>query len=173
MAYIDKNDNATTVRELQEMLRGCGLRMGENTLIVPVNGIFNAQTKSAVAFFQKSIGLPPTGIVDHETWSALVLAYSDANRKIVGIVPIARNTTGLFPGEHSCAVTMLQLMLRDLAKYYSGCADVTVNGVYDKHTCSAIMDIRRKTGMGDSDIVDIRAWNVIVGEYNLVVNENE
>lgn len=173
MAYIDKNDNETTVRELQEMLRGCGLRTGENTLVVPVNGIYNAQTKNAVAFFQKSLGLPSTGTVDHETWEALVLAYADTQRKIVGIVPIARNITGLFPGEKSCAVTMLQLMLGDLSKYYSGCADVTVNGVYDKSTCSAITDIRRKTGMGNGDTVDIQTWNLIVGEYNLVVNENE
>ena len=39
----------------------------------PANGIFGAPTEAAVLQFQRTRGLPATGVVDQRTWTALGL----------------------------------------------------------------------------------------------------
>ena len=50
-----------------------------NPLIPPLyaTGTYNAQTKSIVSAFQKMNGILPNGIVDQETWNAILSAYND------------------------------------------------------------------------------------------------
>jgi peptidoglycan hydrolase-like protein with peptidoglycan-binding domain len=55
-----------TVRTLQLLLRAHGRD-------VVVDGIFGAQTDAAVSGFQTIKGLPASGIVDADTWKALIV----------------------------------------------------------------------------------------------------
>jgi peptidoglycan hydrolase-like protein with peptidoglycan-binding domain len=173
MAYIDKNDSEITVRELQEMLRRYGMYSGSSALVIPVNGIYGRETETAVAFFQRSVGLAPTGKADLDTWIAIKASYDEASRTFHGIVPIPRDTKAIFPGERSDAVTMLQLMLNDLARYYGEYCNVALTGIYDDPTALAVDEIRRKNGIPSIDYLDIQGWNMIVDEYNSAVNSNE
>ena len=40
-----------------------------------IDGIFGPQTREAVAAYQRLVGLPITGVVDRETWYALLSTY--------------------------------------------------------------------------------------------------
>ena len=67
------------IYELQTMLR---LLSQINPNFPPVNpdGIYGSETEKDVLAFQTSNGLPPTGIVDFGTWTAITNAYQNALR---------------------------------------------------------------------------------------------
>ena len=45
-----------------------------------ISGIYDAETRDAVAEFQRRSGLEPTGVVDKRTWDALTEFYKKNNR---------------------------------------------------------------------------------------------
>lgn len=45
---------------------------------VPITGVYDPQTEEAVRTVQQFSGLEPTGILDKQTWKALVLHYGSA-----------------------------------------------------------------------------------------------
>ena len=67
MATLRVGDRGARVRRLQELLN----RRTSPSPDIIVDGDFGPQTRAAVARFQQSRGLAPTGVVTDETWSAL------------------------------------------------------------------------------------------------------
>lgn len=66
----------SAVQTIQE----CLLALRETNPLIPplyATGTYNAQTKSIVSAFQKMNGILPNGIVDQETWNAILSAYND------------------------------------------------------------------------------------------------
>jgi peptidoglycan hydrolase-like protein with peptidoglycan-binding domain len=45
----------------------------QSVLGLPVDGYFDSSTEAAVQAFQKSVALPPGGIVDQDTWATLMV----------------------------------------------------------------------------------------------------
>ena len=62
----DIHDGAMVIK-VQTALTRAGINPG------PANGIFGAPTEAAVLQFQRTRGLPATGVVDQRTWTALGL----------------------------------------------------------------------------------------------------
>ena len=58
------------IRNLQTYLRA-QMRVDEYAPAVPIDGIFDTQTKDALIYFQNQNGLEPTGIADRATWELL------------------------------------------------------------------------------------------------------
>ena len=67
---LKQGSKGTNVKELQEAL---GL---------PADGIFGAQTKSAVIIFQKSNGLAADGLVGSKTWDAIIGVDTDLSKPL-------------------------------------------------------------------------------------------
>lgn len=65
LSYGRKNDPA--VKTMQALLKGYGYKVGPT-------GNFGKSTKAAVESFQEAHSLPVTGVCDHNTWNALLLA---------------------------------------------------------------------------------------------------
>lgn len=65
LSYLKQGDRGSEVIEVQKRLSGYGFYKGT------YDGIFEFETKEAVAAFQKSRGLEPTGKVDTATYEAL------------------------------------------------------------------------------------------------------
>ena len=79
-------ENSQRVTEVQKRLQQRGLFTGNTT------GYYGQVTSAAVAQFQRSSGLNPTGFVDARTFQALGLSSNSQNRYVV-VVPLGDNDT--------------------------------------------------------------------------------
>ncbi len=124
------------VRVLQALLNARRFRL-------VVNGQFDAPTENAVRVFQKSLGLPVSGVVDAQTWEKLV-------------VPLRRGSRGPF-------VQAFQMLLA--ANGYR----VKQNAVFGAATQRAVRSYQKKAGEGLM-VADGRAhdwvWCWLLGGMN-------
>ena len=70
---LKQGSRGETVKKMQQKLKNWGYYKGA------VDGIFGAQTKSAVIYFQRKNGLTPDGIVGKKTLSALGMSSSTSS----------------------------------------------------------------------------------------------
>lgn len=69
----DRNESQS-IRNLQRMLDQLSRRHTQLPRLVET-GVFDELTLEAVMIFQRDFGLPVTGVVDHDSWYAVVSAY--------------------------------------------------------------------------------------------------
>ena len=70
------------VMNLQRYLRRLVPLGGEeNIRLVPIDGIFESRTKEALEEYQRTRGLPVTGIAEKLTWDTLFAEYTNDLRK--------------------------------------------------------------------------------------------
>ena len=157
------------VRNLQRYLR----RLSYDTPSippVPVDGIFEAQTREALSAFQKSIGLPVTGRADQKTSSLLFAKYEKRKREDQRLSP------DLFPsvprgyettlGERGAHILLLQFVLDELRVAYDTLPPFSQNGIFDEETSAAVREIQRISGLPLSGRVNRALWNRLSEEYN-------
>jgi peptidoglycan hydrolase-like protein with peptidoglycan-binding domain len=114
-----------------------------NPIVVPVDGIFGSTTHAAILAFQSSRGLPASGAVDADTWSAL-------------IVPIGPASTGP-------AVRALQRELREKR----GATGVPIDGVYGASTTTAVTAFQTHIGLPQTGAVDAATWRRLIWHFEL------
>ena len=68
MTYFNITSDAYAIMQIQRILRDLELLDNEYSS-VPISGVYDGETREAVAEFQAKYELEPTGIVDYETWS--------------------------------------------------------------------------------------------------------
>lgn len=61
---LQVGSKGAAVRTLQQLLNKAGIKCG-------TDGDFGPKTDAAVKEFQKKVGLPETGVVDHKTWAKI------------------------------------------------------------------------------------------------------
>ena len=67
-------NESQSIRNLQHMLDQLSRRHTQLPRLVET-GVFDELTLEAVMIFQRDFGLPVTGVVDHDSWYAVVAAY--------------------------------------------------------------------------------------------------
>ena len=103
------------IRNLQRYLRQ--LYFSENLPETPVDGVFDSATEASLRAFQRSRGLPETGIADQRTWELLFNAYRAA--LTLATLPISVDLFPIYPrgsvlsvGSQGFAVMTLQYLLQ-------------------------------------------------------------
>jgi peptidoglycan hydrolase-like protein with peptidoglycan-binding domain len=125
---LQPGSRGTEVAQLQSQLSALGFYNAE------ITGYYGPLTEAAVREFQRSRGLPVTGVAGQSTLVALR-----------GTTPDRVNPptdTALQPGSSSAAVAQLQSRLAALG-FYSG----PVTGYYDTLTTAAVRDFQRSRGL--------------------------
>ncbi len=125
---LQPGSRGTEVTQLQSQLSTLGFYNAE------ITGYYGPLTEAAVREFQRSRGLPVTGVAGQATLVALR-----------GTTPDRVNPptdTALQPGSSSAAVAQLQSRL-DALGFYSG----PVTGYYDTLTTAAVRDFQRSRGL--------------------------
>jgi peptidoglycan hydrolase-like protein with peptidoglycan-binding domain len=134
-------------------------------------GIFDPQTRNAVVEFQKFFNLPPTGIVDYETWNLIF-------RSILGIFntvpPEAVYIPELsYPGivhekgqgtEHP-SIFIIQEMLSYIAITIPAIPQINIDGIFGENTENAVKAFQSSFGLEPTGKVDEATWNEIVEVY--------
>ena len=131
---LNSGDKGAQVHALECLLKERGYALS-------VDGSFGSSTSKAIDAFRKSLGWGPTGHTTNATWTALLSAGSKPRVLKRGSV-----------GE---AVWRLQRALTAAGK------SVTINGVYDSKTVSAVKAYRSTNGLSSYDTTESSVWSLL------------
>ncbi len=137
---------------------------------VDIDGSFGPKTKSSVLSFQRTYGLPETGIVNRATWNKLQEIYYSQVQNISyifsagEIIPypgrILRN------GIEGNDVRVLQEYLSFIASKNSEIPDVIADGSYGPATEAAVRAFIKSYGLTDTNgRVNATVWDAIASVY--------
>ena len=135
---------------------------------VPVDGFFGPDTQLAVLAFQREFSLPETGVVDQETWDALLEMTFDLLSSAGGF---SNTATGDYPGylltvgSAGAAVQELQFYMNAIAELYCAAGFVRSDGYFDEATRDAVIAFQEGFGLAPTGLVDRATWEVIYDYY--------
>ena len=116
---------AAFTTKLQQALTFLGFYTG------PIDGLDSPELTAALAAFQASVGLPPTGIYDAATDAAL------------------RAALGAYSDLLNTSTTELQILMTELG-YYSG----PIDGVWNTDLTAAVRAFQRDLGVPETGVLD-------------------
>jgi peptidoglycan hydrolase-like protein with peptidoglycan-binding domain len=131
---LDSGDKGAQVHALECLLKERGYALS-------VDGSFGSSTAKAIDAFRKSLGWGPTGHTTKATWTALLSAGSKPR--------------ALKRGSVGDSVWRLQRALTAAGK------SVTINGVYDSKTVSAVKSYRSANGLSSYDTTESSVWSLL------------
>ena len=159
------------IMQIQKYLRHLSFH---NTDIppVPLDGIWDRETRESVIAFQVANGLSPTGIVDRETWDKLKEEYDKSvatNSPPIKIDVFPRMPMGysLKLGEKSFLAVAVQHMLDELEKIYLF-PTLSSSGVYDELTAANIREFQVRNRITPTGEVDRETWDALAVQFNLL-----
>ena len=106
------------VRSLQTMLQVLSAVFPSLPNVNP-DGVYGPSTAEAVSAFQKSAGLPTTGLADNETWNHLAASFIRHSPKTAPPRPLRiiwQPTQTISPGEENLHLFLIQAMIADAAR---------------------------------------------------------
>ena len=136
----------------------------------PVDGLFDTETQKAVSDYQRTRGLPDTGIVDKTTWDAIFNEYlrvTEAQERSYtpNFFPSNPESYEAALGEEHAFIIMIQLILRELSTIYDSFPEVDISGVFDAPTEEAVKIFQRASGFEDNGRVDLTTWNRMTRDF--------
>ena len=176
MAYTDIRDEEGFILQLQRMLRDINF-LEYDDASVGLSGIYDSRTQYAVMEFQKENNIPPTGVVDYDTWQSINashIKYVEDN-SVPRAVSIFPKYSGyeLIPDKEDGILYVLQYMLGEIALNDEKMGVVPKTGVYDEATVNAIRQFKRRNMMDDTATVDVKTLNRIFDEYERIISSGE
>ena len=135
---------------------------------VPVTGFYGEETRLAVENFQQEFSLPVTGVVDEETWNALLSMTFDL---LSSAGSFGKSADGEYPGylltvgSAGPAVQELQFYMNTIAELYCAAGFVRSDGYFDEATRDAVIAFQMGFGIPATGFVDRATWDVIHNYY--------
>lgn len=157
------------IYELQTMLRLLAQTDGAIPSVNP-DGIFGPETECAVLAFQGNMGLPQTGTVDFQTWTAITDAYRTAQamtQRGLALFPFPGDGYTVNKNEKSDLVCIIQIMLSGVGVAYDLFADIGISGIYDTETENAVRAFQKFSRLPQTGTVDVFTWNRLASNHNL------
>ena len=164
----DDQKKRAEIFELQTMLRTIAQAERWTPVINP-DGIYGKETAEAVRTFQASRRLPVTGVVDYETWTAIVNAYQYIlyiTSSAGGIYPFQPRSYVTAMGEKSDLVAIIQLVLSALSVAYDQFEPLCITGVYDAKTAQTVKAFQNANLLPQTGLVDRETWDALAQNYN-------
>lgn len=183
---VRPGDSGDSVKVLQYYLAVIGAYYNE---LPPVNitGVYDPETQNAVLAFQKSFNLNPSGIVGDKDWQEIY-------RVFLGVLPFYREDArdnkineGQFPGytlmkenkednqnatkpeNNSDRIRLLQSYLRRIAIEDTNIPMVSIDGIYESETASAVSAFQGLYNLPVTGDTDEATWNLIYARYLEIV----
>ncbi len=146
---IQRGSAGAAVGQLQRNLARAGFDPGKT------DGDFGSQTHGALKAFQKSAGLPATGVADARTWQALSGSSFEVARTTS---PISTGPRLLRVGDSGSDVSQLQVLLAK-AGFDPGSTD----GVFGTETQKQLLAFQRARGLGVDGVCGPESWSELKG----------
>ncbi|MBQ8402327.1 MAG: peptidoglycan-binding protein [Clostridia bacterium] len=169
---LQEGDTGVGVQELQYFLSFIGTF---NNFIqpVPIDGIFGIRTRQSVEDFQRTYGLPVTGIVDTPTWNAMFRAYrtylDSLPPNYFGVPVQPYPGTPLRIGSEGEDVVTLQTYLNRVSDAYPSIPKVTPDGIFGQNTAQSVRVFQGLFGLPVSGFVGAATWNTLANAYRDVM----
>ncbi len=157
------------VRSLQTMLRVLSEDDRRLPTVVP-DGVYGPTTMNAVASFQRTAGIPVTGIADQITWELIVRAYEPALIRVGKAEPIEiiMDPGQVFrSGDSSPYIYLLQSMLTQLSHDNPSIAQPGHSGVMDADTQASLSAFQQLAGLPTTGELDKITWKHLVRQFGL------
>ena len=135
------------------------------------DGDFGPGTEASVKSYQKTFGLPQTGIVNEETWNSIESTYYE----ILSRFPYNFSEGLILPypgrvlrnGVDGNDVRALQEYLNYISRTYTEIPKVTVDGSYGPTTANAVNKFVEIFDLPDNrGRVNAQVWNAIINVYD-------
>ena len=162
------------VRNLQTMLRYISKQDSSYENVIP-DGIYGAQTASAVSTFQRRHNLPITGVADLNTWEAIQQAYAPARVQIDNAYPlqiILNPNQVIRRGEADPNIHIVQAILFVLSQEYGSILEPSRSGMVDDATAASIGSFQELNGLPVTGELDKLTWRELAIHYPLASNRN-
>lgn len=160
------------IRSLQTMLRVLAEHDDRYQSVVP-DGVYSPQTMNAVAQFQRTHGIPVTGITDQRTWEEIVARYEPALIFVEEAQPveiILNPNEILVLGDSSPYLYIAQAMLIALAEIYGSIGSPSVTGTLDSATADSLSSFQSLSGLPMTGNLDKRTWKHLALHFPLAAN---
>jgi peptidoglycan hydrolase-like protein with peptidoglycan-binding domain len=160
------------VRSLQTMLRVLGEDDERLKNVVP-DGIYGDQTRNAVYHFQRSHGIPATGVTDQTTWDAIYTEFEPAQTRQLPAQPLQillEPGQVIRKGEENRYLHVVQAVLISLADSYGSITAPAVTGYLDDPTSDAIASFQYLSGLPQTGELDKVTWKHMAIHYALAAN---
>ena len=157
------------VRSLQTMLRVLSELDGAFPIVIP-DGIYSANTMEAVSYFQRSRGIPATGITDQNTWEQIVKDYELARIEVEPAAPIEIliDPGQVFVlGERGPYILLLQGLLTQLSYDHETINAPGSSGILDADTSRSILAFQALSGLPQTGTLDKVTWKNLVNQFTL------
>ena len=112
------DDRPAAIRQIQIYLYEIHKRERLDIPRVPIDGIYGNETRAAVIKFQEIKGLPTTGTVDYETFSAIYEEYNEAIAFQNSEYTPMGNRFPIKVGDSGADIEIIHLLFRELSEYY-------------------------------------------------------
>ena len=148
-------DKSAAIRNVKEYLYIVSERIYPQISRTTIDGIYDEDTKKAVAEFQKIKGIEPSGEVSYETFTLLYNDYKSVMDDFYTFDYIIES--GGFPlksGSSSEDVRLLHILINELSKTYSKIENVGTGSYYSHKTAKSVRLLRKLFAMEDGDYVD-------------------
>ncbi len=142
------------------------------SVIAPaIDGVFGSATRESVISFQKTYGLPETGVVDRSVWETLQNTYYNYLSSVAfefregEVLPFPGRV--LRPGLSGADVAALQRYLNYISENaYPSIAVNNPDGVFGPTTAAAVREFKRIFNLGgDPERVSVETWDRITSLY--------
>lgn len=160
------------IRSLQQMLRIIGENDDRLPSVIP-DGIYGNDTVRAVSAFQRSVGLPVTGIADQDTWDQVVTRYELALVQQAEAEPlriILDPKQVIRRGERNPNLYVAQAVLLVLSQQYAGITPPTMSGVLDIATSEALASFQEMNLLPVTGELDKHTWKHLALQYPMATN---
>lgn len=166
---------AQPIRSLQTMLRVIANDDARYQNVIP-DGIYGAQTRSAVSVFQLQNGINATGVADNETWDAIVRIYRPALIRTSKAQPIYISLDAgqiLRRGERNPYLYLVQSMLTVISQMFGVITAPEINGILDVQTANALSDFQRLSDLPVTGELDKVTWKHLSLLFSLAARHNQ
>lgn len=160
---------AQPVRSLQTMLRVLSKYDSSLPELIP-DGIYGPSTSQAVSAFQRTRGIPSTGITNQETWDYIVDDYEIALTELqqAESIEILIDPGQTFSrGDSNPYVYLLQSMLIQLSNDHATIDAPAHSGVMDAGTVKSVAQFQKLANLENNGIVDKTTWKHLVRHFTL------
>ena len=142
-----------------------------SVLAATLDGSYGEATAEAVRSFQKTYGLPVTGIVDRATFDSMenvyfgIISEIDYQFRIGRILPFPGRV--LREGIEGSDVRVLQEYLNYISQTYSEIPRVTADGVFGPATSAQVRAFKELFNLpGNPERINALSWNAIANIYD-------
>ncbi len=176
---LELGSSGQEVRTIQVQLNRISRDYPSIPKIPEIDGVFGAETESAVRAFQGIFNLEQDGRVGKATWYSIkrifvaVSNLAELNSEGIRIADIPKQfVTEIRPGDRGNPVRVIQYYLSIIAVYNNAIPAPTIDSIYGNATQNAVRAFQGAYGLTQTGVVNEATWDKITEVYLGILAQN-